>query len=127
MNGEEGNDTRAVYPQHKGTQVGIDAPAAPAIEAPTARAGESEVLEALSLVYGNRQGDYGTPRQNYEAMAKVWSGMLHHVLKRDLTPEEVVICMAALKLQREAHKPKRDNVVDLHGYGIVLSRVKEDR
>jgi uncharacterized protein DUF6378 len=96
-------------------------------QSPGSRAGEGEVDEALSLVYGDRQGDYGTPRQNYEAVAKVWSGIIHHKLKSDLTPEECVLLMTGLKVQREAHKPKRDNVVDLHGYGVVLSRVKENR
>jgi len=89
--------------------------------------GESEVEEALSLVYGDRQGDYGSPAEAWGNVAKIWSGLLGPILTRDITAEEAVIMMAAMKLARETNKPKRDNVVDLHGYGVVLSRVKAER
>ena len=89
------------------------------------RAGESEMLEAAGLVYGDRQGDYGTPRDNYAGIAKVWSGILQMILKRDITPEEAALMMVGMKLQRQGMKPKRDNLVDAHGYLIVYSRIAE--
>jgi hypothetical protein len=87
--------------------------------------GQDEMLEANGLVYGDRQASYGPPRPAYEAMAKVWSGMIAHKLSADLTAEDVVILLAAMKLRRECNKPKRDNRVDTHGYMLVLSRVIE--
>lgn len=90
------------------------------------RPGESEMKEALGLVYGDRQGDYGTPRENYNGIARVWSGILFQILKRDITPEEAALMMVGLKLQRQAMKHKRDNLVDAHGYLVVYARVAEE-
>lgn len=98
----------------------------PAAE-PLARPGEGEMAEALSLVYGDRQGDYGTPRENFAGIARVWSGILFPVLKRDITPEEAALMMVGLKLQRQAMKHKRDNLVDAHGYLLVYARVAEEK
>lgn len=90
--------------------------------------GEAEMLEANDLVNGERQADYGTPRSNYEGVAKVWSGLLQHALKRDITPEEAALMMVGLKLQRQSQKHKRDNLVDAHGYLLVYAHVmKESR
>lgn len=89
------------------------------------RPGDSEAIEARNLVNGDRQAAYGSPRPAYEAMAQTWSGLLAHKLTAPLTPEDVVILLMGMKLTREARKPKRDNRVDLHGYGIVLAHVIE--
>jgi hypothetical protein len=87
--------------------------------------GEDEMKEANGLVNGDRQASYGSPRPSYLALAKVWSGMLHDKLKEDLTAEDAVLLLAAMKLRREAHKSKRDNRVDTHGYLLVLAHVKD--
>lgn len=87
------------------------------------RPGVEEMLEANSLVNGDRQADYGTPRDNYAGVAKVWSGILHMILKRDITPEEAALMMVGLKVQRQAMKHKRDNLVDAHGYLLVYNHI----
>ncbi len=92
-----------------------------------AKPGEDEMHEANNLVNGDRQAAYGSPRPAYDAMAQVWSGLLAHKLTAPLTAEEAVILLAGMKLCREARKHKRDNVVDLHGYGLVLSHVIADQ
>ncbi len=91
--------------------------------ASTVRPGLGEALEAENLVYGDRQAAYG-PHEAYEAQAKAWSGVLAHKLKADLSPEDVVLLLTTMKIVREARRPKRDNVVDIHGYGLVYSRVQ---
>lgn len=88
--------------------------------------GVDEMLEANSLVNGDRQNDYGTPRENYAGIAKVWSGILTRKLKVDITPEEAALMMVGLKLQRQAMKHKRDNLVDAQGYLLVYSHIQED-
>jgi hypothetical protein len=90
------------------------------------RPGQSEMLEANRLVNGNRQADYGTPRENYEGIARVWSGILFPILKRDITPAEAALMMVGLKLQRQAMKHKRDNLVDAHGYLLVYNHIIEE-
>lgn len=88
--------------------------------------GEDHMAEANALVNGDRQAAYGSPRPAYEAQAQVWSGLLHHKLREPLTPEDVVLMLAGMKLTREVRKHKRDNVVDLHGYALVLAHVRAD-
>lgn len=88
--------------------------------------GEDHMVEANGLVNGDRQAAYGSPRPAYVAMAKVWTGMIAHKLSEDLTAEDVVLLLAAMKLRRECLKHKRDNIVDLHGYALVLAHTRED-
>lgn len=88
--------------------------------------GVAEMLEANSLVNGDRQASYGTPRANYEGIARVWSGILYPILKRDITPEEAALMMVGLKVQRQAMHHKRDNLVDAHGYLLVYSHITAD-
>jgi hypothetical protein len=85
--------------------------------------GSENMTEACKLVNGPRQNDYGTPRQNYEGIAKVWSGILSNRLKSDITPEEAALMMVGLKLQRQAQKHKQDNLVDAHGYLLVYEHI----
>lgn len=96
------------------------------LKAELSRPGAAEMLEANHLVNGDRQSDYGTPRQNYEGIARVWSGILYPILKRDITPGEAALMMVGLKLQRQAMKHKRDNLVDAHGYLLVYQHIEED-
>jgi hypothetical protein len=88
--------------------------------------GQATMVEADRLVNGERQADYGTPRDNYLGIAKVWSGILSPILKRDITPAEAALCMVGLKLQRQAMKHKQDNLVDSHGYLLVYEHIIEE-
>ena len=76
--------------------------------------------EAEKLVVGDRNASYGNPREDYERVAKVWSGLLKDKLTADITPEEAIMCMIGLKLCREIHKPKEDTSVDIVGYTLCL-------
>lgn len=89
--------------------------------------GEDHMAEANALVNGDRLAAYGSPKPAYDAMAATWTGLLHHKLKEPLTAEDVVILLTGMKLTREARKHKRDNIVDLHGYALVLAHVIEDQ
>lgn len=83
--------------------------------------GSDEAVEAISLVNGARQSAYGPPAKNYEGIAKMWSGMLVNKLNRDITAEEAALMMAAMKIQRQCMKSKRDNRVDAYGYLAVAA------
>ncbi|MCW5936734.1 MAG: hypothetical protein KIT11_05450 [Fimbriimonadaceae bacterium] len=80
------------------------------------------VLEAArTLVYGDRQRAYGKARENHERIAKVWEA----VLGVPISAEQVVACMAGLKLARIAgNLDHRDSWVDLAGYAAVWDKIK---
>ena len=68
--------------------------------------------EAIELVTGNRQAQYGHPSRNFKDTADLWSV----ILGVTVTPEQVALCMVQVKVAREIHNPKRDNLVDAVGY-----------
>jgi hypothetical protein len=71
---------------------------------------------ATELVLGDRNAAYGHPGEDYAKVAKIWSGLLYPILQRDITPQEAILMMVGLKLAREVHIPKSDNIIDAHGY-----------
>lgn len=90
---------------------------------------ESVALEAHDAVYGDRQADYGHPREDFTRTAILWTGLLNHKLADGefITPEDMARCMIAVKLSRDVHAPKRDNRVDMAGYAITLDRLETGR
>ena len=85
--------------------------------------------EAERLVHGPRQSSYGHPLDNFKATADMWNGTLHYKLKSDaeVTPEDVALMMAQVKIARHVNVPKRDNLVDAHGYLMTYVMVEEER
>jgi hypothetical protein len=76
---------------------------------------------ARHLVDVERQADYGHPRANMLRTAQMWRA----VLGVDVTPEQVALCMVCVKLAREVHRHKQDNIDDAHGYLHVLEILEE--
>lgn len=85
-------------------------------------AGETILEEAQRLVHGNRGDDYGHPAEDFTRTGRMWGAILD---RPDVPPELVGLCMAALKISREVHRPKRDNLVDLAGYAETVAMVHQ--
>lgn len=85
--------------------------------------------EAEAAVYGDRQDDYGHPREDFTRTAVLWQGLLLHKLAdgASIAPEDVARCMIGVKLARDVHAPKRDNRVDGAGYFLTLDRLETGR
>ena len=84
---------------------------------------ESILDEAKRIVHGERGENYGHPFEDFSRTAKIWSA----ILGKDITPEQVALCMVGLKISREVNRPKRDNIVDGAGYFETLDMVKKER
>lgn len=92
---------------------------------PVVVAPETILEEAQRLVYGDRQESYGHPIDDFRRTAAMWSGMLGDRLTGPLGPEDVALMMILVKVSRECHRPKRDNVTDIAGYAATLAMVRE--
>jgi uncharacterized protein DUF6378 len=84
---------------------------------------ENILKQADALVNGDRQDAYGHPFHDFSRTAKMWSA----ILGIEVTPEQVGLCMCAVKISRECNKPKLDNLVDLAGYAQTVQMVREYR
>lgn len=83
--------------------------------------------EAWDLTHGDRRAAYGSPADVFEGYALMWTGLLQSKLKSgaSLSALDVTLMMTALKLARESNAPKRDNIVDAHGYLALHTEIKE--
>jgi len=89
----------------------------------TAPVTETVLQEAQRLVYGQRGQDYGHPLDDYTRTSELWSVILGH----EVSAEQAVLCMIAVKISRECNRPKRDNRTDMAGYAECLQRIAEER
>lgn len=78
------------------------------------------VYQAIDLVYGDRQGAYGHPYDDYSRTAGMWSAFLGV----EITPAQAALMMVLLKVSRERNRPKDDNIVDAHGYLLCYGRIQ---
>ena len=85
------------------------------------------LAEARRLVHGDRGKNYGHPLEDFSRTAGFW-GL---ILNAPVTPEQVGLCMIALKLSRECHKHYRDHLVDMAGYAetveMVVDKLQEQK
>jgi len=83
----------------------------------------SILTEAHGLVHGDRQATYGHPAVDFARTAALANVLLAHRLDTDLAPEDVAMFLVCVKLSRECHEHKRDNLVDACGYLECRERV----
>jgi len=89
---------------------------------------ESVLDEAKRITGGTRREDYGHPADDFRKTARMWSGILAGKLLdgAEITAMDVPLCMIAVKLARQAHRHKRDNLVDIAGYARTAAMVAGD-
>ncbi len=87
--------------------------------------GETVLAEAIRITDGARQADYGHPRDDFARTALMWTGILGGKLREgaEVTAGDVPLCMIAVKLARQSHRHKRDNLVDIAGYSRTAAMV----
>jgi hypothetical protein len=77
--------------------------------------------QASALINGDRQAHYGTPQANFQRIADGWSV----ILQQPVTPEQVALCMAWLKIARLVNGPHADSYVDGCGYLALAAELSE--
>ena len=91
---------------------------------------ESICEEAHRIQGGDRQQDYGSPKQNFHDIADMWHQYLT-MRNRSLggpwaiDASDVANMMILMKMSRNTHKPKRDNWVDICGYAQCGAKCEE--
>jgi hypothetical protein len=85
--------------------------------------------EALNIVTGARRKTYGTPEDNFRAIADLWTVYLRKIgadftdPEIRLSPADIAALMALMKIARLAESPDhRDSWVDLAGYAACGAR-----
>jgi hypothetical protein len=76
------------------------------------------LLEAISLITGDRNVTYGSPTQNFQDIADMLTIALRHKLVEgaSIDPGEVAKFMIIVKIARMTAQPKKDNWLDIAGY-----------
>ena len=77
--------------------------------------------EADTLINGPRQESYGHPAESFGRIAKIWSA----ILRTDVTPEEVGLCMIGVKISREVNAHSHDNLADIAGYAQLIELIHD--
>lgn len=70
--------------------------------------------EAARLITTERNKQYGPPQENFNRISRLWSV----VLGKEITEEDVAMCMIALKIARYASRSgyQPDTWIDIAGY-----------
>lgn len=86
---------------------------------------ESILEEAKRITEGVRRAEYGAPADDFGRAAYMWTGILAHKLRdgQAITAMDIPLCMVAIKLARQSHHHKRDNLVDIAGYARTAAMV----
>ena len=79
-----------------------------------------EILEeAARLTAKDRQQTYGDPRTNHYRIADLWTTYLGN----EITPQQVAICMALVKIARLMETETLDSFIDLAAYASIAGEI----
>ena len=77
--------------------------------------------QARTCVCGEREQDYGSPENNFDRIARLWSAYSGH----NYSPLDVAMMMALLKIARiKTGTGTADSFVDLAGYAACAGEIR---
>jgi Domain of unknown function (DUF6378) len=80
-------------------------------------------LECAANTIKDRHGSYGDAAKSFDRIAWLWSAALGHTI----TPKDVALCMALLKVSRELSAPNPDNMVDALAYLAFAAELESNK
>lgn len=84
-----------------------------------AKQAENVLQEADKLTMGVKYEEYGDSAIECQRIAEYWTTLFGHKVRADQVP----LAMMLLKISRQQHRHKRDNLVDIAGYARVSEHV----
>jgi hypothetical protein len=88
--------------------------------------GMRSILEEAQAAVLERGESYGHVEDSFTTIAKGWN-MIVGTSGWPIDAKQVGLMMVWLKIAREMHRPKRDNLVDIAGYAECLGRLSNAR
>ncbi len=84
------------------------------------------LIEAVSIVFGDREADYDHPIKDFVGTALNMTSYLRRKLKQGevISVMDVPMLVACIKLSRESYKHTKDNGRDMAGYVLTQERVE---
>lgn len=120
----EGNRARAEVELERIGRNIVSQPVMTAFPEPAPTPATPTILEEAGLLVnngGDRNDAYDHPRHNFGKIATVWST----IFGIEVTTRQVALAMIGMKLVRDSHKARRDNIVDIAGYARCIERLDE--
>lgn len=75
----------------------------------------------MTLATTERFDDYGHPSANFSRICQMWEA----ILGVPITPTQHALCMIAVKMSRELHQHKPDNILDIQGYAETITLLED--
>ncbi len=83
---------------------------------------EENLRQALKILKGPREKEYGNKKDNHENIAGLWSAYLD----TKVSAHDVSILMLLLKVARlKSGQPSRDTYVDMVGYSAIAGELSD--
>ena len=88
----------------------------------------SIIDQAKHIIEGDREQAYGRPGENLRKISEQWSLYISQQSGVSVTLLEEDVCwmMVLLKMARQMHRHKEDNLVDAIGYIALIEKVFHD-
>ena len=76
--------------------------------------------ETIKVITGPRAKDYGDKYINHANISELWSSYLGY----KISPHDVAICMALVKIARLKHRKTKDCYIDIAGYAAIAAEIE---
>ena len=82
---------------------------------------EDLLKEVIKILSGPRAKDYGDKYTNHVNIAELWSSYLSY----KISPHDVAICMALVKIARLKNRRTKDCYMDIAGYAAIAAEIEK--